>query len=81
MVIKGVKSQKRKALPYSMTVIPVYSLGSLKSVEIYIDGDSPYLVKRSDRFPRSVFDIDESTDKDKRYRLFSNFSGSKYNMF
>lgn len=84
MVIKKVVTPKvtRSQLPFSMTVIPVYSLGfSLKSIAVYVDGDSPYRITRSDRFPASVFDIDESTDKEKRYRLFSNFSGTRYNLY
>jgi hypothetical protein len=82
MVVRGIRNKKRKFLPYSMGVIPIYSLGqSLKSAEISIEGDSPYTIKRINRFPRSVFEIDESVDKDRRYRLFSNFSGNRYNFY
>lgn len=63
MVITKVVSNKvtRKQLPFKMTVIPVYSLASLKTLALYIEGDSPYRISRSDRFPTSAFDIDEST--------------------
>lgn len=52
-----------------MVVMALYSCGlSLKSVAVDIDED-PYVIRRISRFPVSIFEIDESSDKERRFRL------------
>ena len=65
MIIKPIKQKKKKELlPCSVVVMPVMSFGlSLKTVVVEGENDASMEVVRTSRFPKSVFQLSETSDK------------------
>ena len=83
MIIKPVKQRvKRKLLPNTIMVMPILSFGfSLKTIHVEVESESPFEIIRTSRFPSSEFLINETGEKEKMFRLASNFSGTVYNLY
>ena len=61
MVIKPVKSKKRKLLPQGIMVMPVLSFGfSLTTAIVEAENESPFEIVRMSRFPKSVFQLNQT---------------------
>ena len=61
--------------------MPVVKWGfSLKTVLVDCNGEEPYEIVRSSRFPCSVFDIRETSEKGRTFQLVSNFAGTRYHL-
>lgn len=61
-----------------MLLIPLYSCGlSLKTI---VAQDESCSIHRIARFPTSIFQIDDLSEKERKLLLVSNIAGTKYNL-